>query len=191
MVNFLEITKSRLRRKLLAYFFTNPDSSLYLRETASILKEDAGNLSKEFVKLEKSGIFVSSIRGNQKYFSLNIKHPLYKDLKSIIFKTVGIEGSLREAVNDVEGVDAAFIYGSFAAKKEHSASDIDILIIGSPDENKLMKKIEVLEKTLQREINYNVYPKKEFKRRLEKKDSFAVNIIKRPKITLKGNPDAI
>ena len=53
MVNFLEITRSRLRQKLLSYFFTNPNANLYLREIASVLKEDPGNLSKEFAKLEK------------------------------------------------------------------------------------------------------------------------------------------
>ena len=55
MVNFLEMTKSRLRRKLLSFFFTNPDTNLYLREISAILKEDPGNLSKEFNKLEKEG----------------------------------------------------------------------------------------------------------------------------------------
>ena len=90
MVNFLEMTRSRLRQKLLSYFFTNPNANLYLREIASVLKEDPGNLSKEFAKLEKEGIFISTLRGNQKYFSLNKKYPLYKELKSIIFKTIGI-----------------------------------------------------------------------------------------------------
>src|SRR3990172_352095 len=102
MVNFLEMTRSRLRRKVLSCFFTNPDSNLYLREIASVLKEDPGNLSKEFAKLEKEGIFSSITRGNQKYFLLNRKYPLYKELKSIVFKTIGIEGRLKEIVNGVD-----------------------------------------------------------------------------------------
>src|SRR3989338_7246078 len=98
MVHFLRMTKSRLRQKILAYFYTNPDSQLYLREAALILKEDPGNLSKELAKLEKEGIFTSSIRGRQKYISLNKKYPLYNELKSIIFKTVGVEGALKETL---------------------------------------------------------------------------------------------
>jgi predicted transcriptional regulator with HTH domain len=95
MVNFLSVTKSRLRQNILSYFFTNPTARLYLREIAAILKVDPGNLSKEFNRLEKEGIFVSERRGNQKYFYLNKDYPLYQELKSIIFKTVGVEGRLR------------------------------------------------------------------------------------------------
>lgn len=187
MVNFLELTRSRLRQKLLSYFFTNPSANLYLREAASILKEDPGNLSKEFARLEKAGVFTSTSKGNQKYFSLDKKYPLYRELKSIIFKTTGVEGSLKEIVNDIDGIVLSFIYGSFAKNRQNTTSDIDILVVGNPDEDKLMQKIENLEKQLQREINYNIYPEKELKDRIRKKDSFILNILKRPKIILKGS----
>jgi len=191
MVKFLQITKSRLRQKVLAYFFTNLQANLYLREIASILNEDAGNLSKELSKLERERIFISAPRGNQKYFSLNKRHPLYKELRAIIFKTIGVEGALREIVGNIDGISTAFIYGSFAEGKENSASDIDILIIGSPDEDALMKKVDKVEKKLQREINYNIYPQKEFRERIKRKDSFILNILKSPKIMLKGTLNGI
>lgn len=191
MVNLLEATKSRLRRKLLTYFFTNTQADLYLREIASLLKEDAGNLSKELSNLQRKGIFTSRIRGNQKFFSLNKKYPLYREFKSVIFKTIGIEGSLREIIRLIEGIDISFIYGSFAKDQENPASDIDLFIIGSPDEDRLMEKIEQLEKMLHREINYNIYPKKEFKNRKKKSDSFVLNVLKGPNIMLKGNLNEI
>ena len=186
MVNFLEITRSHLRQKLLSYFFANQEANLYLREIASLLTEDAGNLSKELIKLEKEGIFISNIRGNQKYFFLNKKYPLYKELKSIIFKTIGLKGSLKNIINEIRGISLSFIYGSFAQNKENHISDIDLFIIGNPNEDKLMEKIEGLEKRLQREINYNIYSEKEFEMKIRKKDSFILNILKRPKIILKG-----
>lgn len=191
MINFLEVTKSRLRQKLLCYFFTNPGANLYLREIASVLKEDPGNLSKELTKLEKEKIFISIARGNQKYFTLNKRYSLYRELKSIIFKTIGVEGSLRQIMESTDGILLSFIYGSFAQNKENSASDIDLLIAGSPDEDKLMQRIEDLEKRLQREINYNIYPEEEYKERIKKKDSFILNILKEPKIILKGNINGI
>ena len=109
MINFLEISKSRLRNKILLHFFTNPDDEKYLREIAIILGEDPGNLSKEMSKLEKEGIFLSADRGKQKYFSLNKKYPLFEELKSIIFKTIGIQGSLYKIVNEVVGIIFAFM----------------------------------------------------------------------------------
>jgi predicted nucleotidyltransferase len=186
MVNFPQLTKSRLRQKLLGYFFTNPQANLYVREVSSILKEDAGNISKELSNLGKDGIFISSIRGNQKYFSLNKRYPLYKELKSVIFKTIGIEGSLKEIVENDNGIKIAFIYGSFAESKENALSDIDLFIVGSPNEDKLLECIDNLEAKLGRKINYNIYPEKELKEKVKKRDSFITNILKRPKVVLKG-----
>jgi predicted nucleotidyltransferase len=189
MINLLSITKSKLRQGLLTYFFTNPAARLYVREIAALLNEDPGNISKELKMLESSGVFESSLSGKQKYFFLNTRHPLYKELKSIIFKTTGIEGALKGIIKDIEGINVSLIYGSFASDRQSSASDVDLLIIGSPNEDELMRKIESLENKLQREINYNIYSAREFKERLKKKDSFVLNVTKRPKIMLKGSLD--
>lgn len=186
MVKFLQFTKSRLRQKILAYYFTNPTEQLYLRQLASILKEDPGNLSKELSRLQHEGVFITQNKGNQKYFYLNKSYALYGELKSIIFKTIGIEGQLKKIIGDIKGIQLALIYGSYAAGKERALSDIDLLLVGNPDENKLLREIESLEKLLGREINYNIYPAREFKEKITKKDSFITNVLKRPKIILKG-----
>jgi predicted nucleotidyltransferase len=164
---------------------------LYLREIADILKIDPGNLSRELGRLESEGIFSSRVRGNQKHFMLNKRYPLYREIKSVIFKTIGVKGSLRKIVNGIEGIKAAVIYGSFASRHESPGSDIDILIIGNPNQDELMGKIENAEKGLAREINYNIYSQGDFSGRVKKKDSFILNILKRPKIILKGRLDGI
>ena len=87
----MEIFKSNLRRKLLIYFFTHPDADLYLREIASVIDADPGNLSKELIKLKKEGLFLERKRGNQKYFYLNKDYYLFNEIKSIIFKKIGIK----------------------------------------------------------------------------------------------------
>ena len=68
---------------------------------------------------------------------------------------------------------------------------MDLLIIGKPDEDELLKEIESSERVLGREINYNIYPVAEFKEKIKKKDNFITNILKRPKIMMKGELDAI
>jgi predicted nucleotidyltransferase len=190
MINFLQITKSRLRNKILLHFFTNPDDELYLREAAQRLKEDPGNLSKEMSRLEKEGIFLSRFVGKQKYYFLNKKYPLFDELKSIIFKTIGIRGSLEQIANEIKGIYIAFIYGSFASGKEAASSDIDLCLVVDErvfNEDKLIPRISSLEKNISREINYTYYSKKEWLNRLSNNDSFIKNIIEGPKIILKGD----
>jgi len=139
------------------------------------------------LRLERDGLFISNHRGNQKFYALNRNYPLYNELKSIVFKTIGVAGKLEAALNTMEGIQCAFIYGSFAEGVEHAESDIDLMIIGSPDENVLIDKIDMLEKEIGREINYNIYSRSEFKRRKARKDSFITNLLKRKKMILKGD----
>jgi len=190
MINFLEITKSRLRNKILLHFFTNTDDEMYLREMALTLKEDPGNLSKELSKLEKEGIFISQFRGKQKYFFLNKKYPLFNELKSIIFKTIGIKGSLQNIINETSGIVSAFIYGSFATGEENASSDIDLCLIVKDsifNENNFISKVNKLGKTISREINYVYYSDDEWKKQTNENDSFIINIKMGPKIVLKGD----
>jgi len=190
MINFLEITKSRLRNKILLHFFTNTDDEMYLREMALRLKEDPGNLSKELSRLEKEGIFISQFRGKQKYFFLNKTYPLFNELKSIIFKTIGIQGSLQNIINETRGIVTALIYGSFATGKENASSDIDLCLIVKDsvfNENNFISKIDGLEKTISREINYIYYSEEEWEKQINENDSFIINIKMGPKIVLKGD----
>ena len=190
MINFLEITKSRLRNKILLHFFTNVDDEIYLREIARRLKEDPGNLSKELSKLEQEGIFISQFRGKQKYFFLNKTYPLFNELKSIIFKTIGIQGSLQKIINETNGIITAFIYGSFVNGKENASSDIDLCLIVKDsvfNENNFISKIDGLEKTISREINYIYYSEEEWEKQINENDSFIINIKMGPKIVLKGD----
>jgi len=190
MINFLETTKSRLRNKILLHFFTNTDDEMYLREMALRLKEDPGNLSKELPRLEKEGIFISQFRGKQKYFFLNKAYPLFNELKSIIFKTIGIQGSLQNIINKTGGIVSAFIYGSFATGKEDASSDIDLCLVVKDsvfNENNFILKIKSLGKTISREINYIYYSEDEWKKQTNENDSFIINIKMGPKIVLKGD----
>lgn len=187
MATPLDLTRSKLRREILRLFFTNTDQEYYLRQLERLLGLSVANIRRELLKLNKAGLFKMRAVGNLTFYSLNKDYPLYNELKSIVFKTVGVEGSLREIIKAIKGIEGAVIYGSFASGEETGKSDIDLLIIGEPDEESLMAELDKLEKQLSREINYIIYSRKEFNNRKLKKDSFLRNILTRPKIVLKGS----
>ena len=134
MLESLYISKSKIRQELLALFFTNPQKRYYLREVERILGCSAGSIRRELLKFQKDGLFNTDKVGNLLYYSLNTNHPLFKELKAIVSKTIGVEASLRKELSTVPNVETAFIYGSFAANKEKSASDIDLMVIGKADD---------------------------------------------------------
>ena len=78
---------TKLRKKLLAYSFKNPDESYYVRELSGLIKEDPGNLSRELRKLEEEGLYNSITRGNAKFYSLNKSYPLFREVKKIVLNS--------------------------------------------------------------------------------------------------------
>lgn len=184
---FLHLTKSTLKRKLLAYFYTNPEARLYLREIALLLGVDPANLSRELKSLVKEGVFLSEKRGLQKFFSLNRTYPLYQELKSIVFKTMGVRGALHERLNHLKGIKRAFLHGSFAKGTENASSDIDLCVIVDKDkfdETAFLSSIQDLERELAREINYVYYPQEEWEKKVSSQDSFVQTILKNKRIEL-------
>jgi len=176
--------RSQARRRLLAYYFTNPTARHHLRDLAERLGIDPSNLSKELRRWEREGLFRSEVSGRQKYFQLNRAYPLFDEVRRIVGKTIGAPAAIRESLRKIEGIEQAHLYGSFAKNQQHSASDIDVLIIGAPREDFLSQAVRKLERQLGREINYTVLTPKEFKSRRARKDAFLENVWQNKRVSL-------
>lgn len=182
MLNFL---KSKIRKKVLAYYFSNPQTEKYLRELAREIGEDPSNLRREMAKLTKEGLFITEKKGQEIYYKLNEKFPLYEEIKNIISKTTGIEHELKKAVLKIRGLKNAYLYGSFAKGQEEAESDIDLLLIGEHSSIKAIKALLPLQSKLKREINSINMTEKEFAAKKRKKDEFIENIFNDKIIKLK------
>jgi predicted nucleotidyltransferase len=151
-----------------------------------ILGYSAGSIRRELLRFQNDNLFQTKKVGNLLYYSLNTKHPLYQEIKNIIFKTIGVEGSLKKLLTGVEKIKMAFIYGSFASKSEKPASDIDVMIIGDPEVSPLNEKIRGLELKLKREIHTTIYSLNEYQVKKKEKAGFVMDLLKSPKIMLIG-----
>jgi predicted nucleotidyltransferase len=176
--------RSQSRQRLLAYYFTNPAARHYVRELARMLAVDPTNLSRELADLERQGLFAFEVRGRQKTYRINRGYPLYEEMRSIIFKTVGVVGKLQSAFKSIDGLKEAYLYGSFARNQEDAASDIDILFVGTLDQERLEESLRKLEKQFRREINYTLLTPQEFKKRRARKDPFIADVLRQKKINL-------
>lgn len=191
MIESLYLTKSKIRRDLLVLFFSNITQKYYLRELQRMLGYSAGSIRRELLKFQKDNLFETQKTGNLLYYKLNTRHPLFNELKSIVSKTAGIEGSLKKTLLSMNNIKIAFIYGSFASKKEKASSDIDIMIIGNPNALYFNKKISELEKKIHREINPTFYTYSEYQKRKKNGSGFITDIINKPKIMLIGEENAL
>jgi predicted nucleotidyltransferase len=85
----------------------------------------------------------------------------------------------------------AFLYGSYAKNEEKADSDIDLFLVGSLDERRLVTEINHLENMLKREINYTLYSPDEFHKKLLRHDSFLIDVMENPKIFLIGDQNEL
>ncbi|HZW04787.1 MAG TPA: nucleotidyltransferase domain-containing protein [Anaerolineaceae bacterium] len=146
---------------------------------------------KELARLERMGILSSESVGNTKAYRVNPACPIAPELRSIVLKTAGVGDAIRRELAETHGVKAAFIYGSYASGQADERSDLDLLVIGEVDLPRFASLIAGLEKQLNRPINYVIASQQEWNEKLARKDSFATNVTRSPKIPLIGEDDAL
>jgi len=190
MKNVLDnIFGSRVRAKLLGWFFTHVDEKFFVRQLAPIIKEDPTNISREMAKLEGFGILTSVRQGNLKQFQVNKGCSFHNELRGLVLKTTGIAGQVKAKIEQIKGIKIALIYGSFAKGQETAESDVDLLLVGDVNQDILDTALQGLEKKLGRTINYVLYDWKEFKEKVSSRDGFITDVLKDEKIILLGNID--
>lgn len=182
--------RSQLRRKVLTFFFLNRAARVYVRQLAAALAADSTNLSRELARLAREGFLRAETEGRQLYYSVNRDYPYLKPVFALLQGSVGIEPTLRQELAGVHGIESASLFGSFAKNEADAASDIDLLIVGQPDQALLAAEIRKAERTLHREINYTVVSSPELQQRLAAHDAFLTGVWTGKRIDLIGKPSS-
>jgi DNA-binding transcriptional ArsR family regulator len=184
--------RSELRRKLLTFFYINRSARVYVRQLAAALEADSTNVSRELARLAQEGLLRAETEGRQLYYSVNRDYPYLKPVFALLQGSVGIQPTLRHALKSVPGIRSAWIVGHFA-RNDAAASDpnreIDLLVVGKPDQAQLAAEVQTAEKTLRSQINYAVLTQKELKRRLQERDPFVTDVWNGKRIELISEND--
>lgn len=85
------LVTSQTRIKLLKKFFLNSSTKAHLRGLESEFGESSNAIRVELNRFEDAGLLQSLRAGNKKVYQANLKHPLFKDIHSIIMKETGID----------------------------------------------------------------------------------------------------
>jgi predicted nucleotidyltransferase len=171
--------------KILALLVNQPDKEYYMSEIGRVLNKKPGVFQKGLNSLEKQNIITSRKIGGTKFVKINKEYPLFSEIKSIIQKTSGTEGLLRNILK-IKGVLKAYIYGSYAKDRLRPDSDIDLIVVVTTPkiDDLLVEAISKAEQYVQREINYKLYSKKEFREKLESNNPFLEEVFSDKYITL-------
>lgn len=156
------LISSKTRIKLLLKFFLNAKTTSYLRGLESEFGESSNAIRVELNRLEKAGMLKSNNKGNRKYFSANIDHPLYDEVHNILLKYIGFDKIIENVINRMGDLHTVYVVGEFS--KGNNSNIIDLVFIGDINKAYLIQLIEKVEKLIDRKIRYVVYNNEESKK---------------------------
>ncbi len=115
------------------------------------------SVHREIERAERAGIVTSRKVGNTRLVRANAEGPYFDDLAGLLTKAFGVPQLLSGALLDVDGIDRAVVFGSWAAQYRGEAGDrpvgdIDVLVLGDPDRDDLFNRLRPVEDRLGRPI---------------------------------------
>jgi DNA-binding transcriptional ArsR family regulator len=153
----LPILRSPLVGELLAWLYLHPDLSCSVAELARRFKVSQSTASREANHLVKAGLVREERRGNLRLLQADPANPLARPLTELLALTYGPAAVMAELLAPVDGVDEAYIYGSWAARYAGEAGppprDVDVLVVGDADDDDLADAAGSAERQLGREVN--------------------------------------
>lgn len=180
----------QLRTRVMAILLLNPDSSWHVRGLARELKVLPGSVNRELVKLTEVGILLRENVGNQARYRANRECPVFVELAGLLRKTAGVATVLAKALGPIsDQLECALVFGSVARGEETVYSDVDVLVLGNVGFALVVEVLHPVQNELQREINPVVYRVDDFRAKLASNNTWAREVVDKPKLFLIGNAD--
>ncbi len=176
--------RSRIRQRILALIVEQPERRLHLRAIARAAGTSAGTAARELMRLQEAGLLRRVREGNQVYFEARPDQPSFGPIREIVRQTSGAQWVIRRHLTGLVGVESAVIFGSYAHGRIKPDSDVDLLIIGSPDRDDLTERLEMAQQEIGRPVNEVVMTREEMDRRRARKDRFLESIDSHPSIVV-------
>jgi DNA-binding transcriptional ArsR family regulator len=159
--SLLPILRSQQQGEILALLLGDPDLELSLTELADRTGVPHPSVYREIQRAQQAGIVTSRKIGNTRLVRANTGSPYYAGLAEVLTRAFGVPAVLADALRDISGVTAAYIYGSWAARHEGQAGqrpvgDIDVLVVGDPDRDQLYAALSTAEQRLGRPVQATI-----------------------------------
>lgn len=151
---------SKTRIKLLLKFFSNSNSTAYLRSLADEFNESTNSVRLELNSMTKAGLLTSKENGRTIEYKANKKHPLFPEINGLVLKHFGLYTIAENVVKQLGNVELAFITGDYANGIDGGI--IDLVLIGDIDKTALARTITKVEKKINRKVRPLVLSSDEF-----------------------------
>ena len=165
------------------------DDEYSVAELAATAMTDTGTMTREVRRLEEAGVVRSRVVGRAKLVRANHEAPFYRALRDLVVIVLGPAQVIGEELAGLSGLEAAAIFGSWAARASGEAgptpADIDLLVVGRPDRDDLYDAVGRARLRLGRDINTLALLADRWN---SPDDPFLAELCRRPMVALSGVP---
>lgn len=159
--SLLPILRSQQQGEILALLLGDPELELSLTEIAQRTGAPHPSVHREIERAEHAGLVTSRKIGNTRLVRANTDSPYYAGLADVLTRAFGVPAVLADVLEPVEGISAAYIYGSWAARHagqpgQRPVGDIDVLVLGTPDRDHLYDTLSTAEQQLGRPVEATI-----------------------------------
>jgi predicted nucleotidyltransferase len=180
----------RTRGAVLAVLYGHVGKRFYLRQLARLTNIALGPVQREIRQLVEAGLVSKATNGSQTLYSANQGSPVFREIKKLVTKTVGMHDVLVTALEPLRmNINLAFVYGSVARSRENEFSDVDLMVVGRVDFGEVVEAMADAQKTLNREINPTVYSVREFTKKMS--GNFLKRVATGQKLFIIGDEDVL
>jgi len=123
--------------RLLGQLFLHPDREQTLAELQQTTGIPQQTVSREVNRLLDAGLLDGRRLGRLHLVKPSRASPYFPELSGLLLKALGPRSVLGERLAGVDGIEDAYIFGSWARRYEGEPGappgDIDVVVIGEPD----------------------------------------------------------
>lgn len=186
--SLMPILRSDVQGRILAILLVNKDREFSVSDLASGAQTSLPTSLREIRRLEAVGFVNVRPAGNMQLVIANQEHPLFKALSEIVLYSFGPVEVLRELVAGLEGLDEAWIYGSWAERYQGitgvDPGDIDVLLVGDFDRSVAFDIGLKATSLIGKEVAVNNLSAEDWNRQ---ESGFVKTVRSRPMVNLKGD----
>lgn len=149
--------RSETQAEILAELLLNPDRGYTTAELARIVGAPYATVHREVARLVASGLLAERKVGRSIELTVDTKNQVYAPLAELLRLSYGPAVIISRVLQGVEGIEEAYIYGSWAARRAGEPGgaprDIDVLVVGKPSRSQIADAAADAERELRREVN--------------------------------------
>ena len=177
--------RSEQQMRILAALFAGSDTELSIGDLARRTGVAQATVSREVARLANHGLVVTHMVGRTKLVAANWGLSWASELRSILTQTVGVLGLLADVLAGVDGIDEAFVFGSWAARyvggPGAAPRDVDVVVVGDVEYGDVRNACAKVERELSIEVNALVVEPARWKAR---KDAFVRDVRSKPLVPI-------